>query len=217
MKKKNIKMISLLTGFLLLGSIYYLFFLDTNDYYTQIKDTKIKIEKNRTQKKYIYKVIAYNKNGRKKEISFRSSEKYLDGTYLKINKKKRKKISYEELPSLVIHKMNIEKITLEEIEKIKEIILTFNNQSKSIINKKSIKEVQNTLRKSYLTNDKSIQDIPIHTDEWIKIDFLFEEGMTTLFIYKKKNNYYIEKPYSAIYSIGKREYEKIKYYMKRVE
>ena len=67
---------------------------------------------------------------------------------------------------------------------------------------------------SYASGDADhpdIQDIPVNTEEKLKIDFHFvEKGTSTLFLYKRKNNFYIEQPYNGIYKITEREYEKIK-------
>lgn len=90
--------------------------------------------------------------------------------------------------------INIENKKIEEPEKIKAII--------EILNKK-----ERTTKKA------SIQDAPINTDETIKIEFYFiEQGTSTLFVYERNNNFYIEQPYNGVYEIAESEYNKIKSY-----
>ena len=44
----------------------------------------------------------------------------------------------------------------------------------------------------------------------IKVDFHFiEAGVSTIFVYKKNNSYYIEQPYNGIYQISGDEYNSI--------
>ncbi len=88
--------------------------------------------------------------------------------------------------------IEIEDKKIEELEKKKEIINILNGEGR-------------------ITKEASIQDTPINTEEKLKIDFHFvEKGTSTLFLYKRKNNFYIEQPYNGIYKITEREYEKIK-------
>ncbi|MEF2640971.1 MAG: DUF5301 domain-containing protein [Clostridia bacterium] len=47
-------------------------------------------------------------------------------------------------------------------------------------------------------------------DDEIKVDFHFiEAGVSTIFVYKKNNSYYIEQPYNGIYQISGDEYNSI--------
>lgn len=61
-----------------------------------------------------------------------------------------------------------------------------------------------------ITKQESIQDAPTNAENIIKIDFCFKEGgASTIFVYQKKNKYYIEQPYNGIYSISEEEYHQI--------
>lgn len=65
------------------------------------------------------------------------------------------------------------------------------------------------------TNDKSVQDSPINIDNEIKIDFEFGENkISTVFVYKKKDTYFIEQPYNGIYRISPDEYNSIEKYIR---
>ena len=47
-------------------------------------------------------------------------------------------------------------------------------------------------------------------DDEIKVDFHFIEAeVSTIFVYKKNNSYYIEQPYNGIYQISGDEYNSI--------
>lgn len=61
-----------------------------------------------------------------------------------------------------------------------------------------------------VTKNESIQDAPINIDDEIKVDFHFIEAeVSTIFVYKKNNSYYIEQPYNGIYQISGDEYNSI--------
>ena len=50
----------------------------------------------------------------------------------------------------------------------------------------------------------------VNIDDEIKVDFHFiEAGVSTIFVYKKNNSYYIEQPYNGIYQISGDEYNSI--------
>lgn len=57
------------------------------------------------------------------------------------------------------------------------------------------------------TKKESIQDVPVNVENWVKVDFYFQSGgASTLFLYAKKDGYYMEQPYNGIYSVSKDEY-----------
>lgn len=65
------------------------------------------------------------------------------------------------------------------------------------------------------TNVDSIQDSPTNVDNEIKIDFEFGENkISTVFVYEKKDKYFIEQPYNGIYRISSDEYNSIVKYIK---
>lgn len=65
------------------------------------------------------------------------------------------------------------------------------------------------------TNIDSIQDSPTNVDNEIKIDFEFGENkISTVFVYEKKDKYFIEQPYNGIYRISSDEYNSIVKYIK---
>lgn len=91
---------------------------------------------------------------------------------------------------------NDKKVKIDEQEKIKDIIFIIN-------------EVKRT------TFNKSVQDSPVNVENIIKINIEYGEGNnSTVFIYKRKNKYFIEQPYNGIYRISPDEYNAIEVYVK---
>lgn len=87
-------------------------------------------------------------------------------------------------------------VKIDEQEKIKDIMFI-------------IKEVKRT------TTNKSVQDNPVNVENAIKINIEYGEGYnSTVFIYKRKNKYFIEQPYNGIYRISPDEYNSIEKYIK---
>lgn len=64
------------------------------------------------------------------------------------------------------------------------------------------------------TKTKSVQDSPVNVKELIQVDFYLNGGkISSIYVYKKGNKYYIEQPYNGIYKISKEEYNDISKYM----
>ncbi len=60
------------------------------------------------------------------------------------------------------------------------------------------------------TTNKSVQDSPVNAGNVIKINIEYGVGNnSTVFIYKRKNKYFIEQPYNGIYRISSDEYNSI--------
>lgn len=99
-----------------------------------------------------------------------------------------------------VYSINMEQedkiVRIDEQEKIKDIFF-------------DISKVKRT------TNCKSVQDSPVNAENVIKINIEYSESnILTLFIYKKKNKYFIEQPYNGIYGISFDEYYLIEKYIK---
>ena len=66
-----------------------------------------------------------------------------------------------------------------------------------------------------VTKKESIQDMPVNAENEIKINFKTANNeIKTIFVYKRKNKYYIEQPYNGIYEISQDEYNSIEKYIK---
>lgn len=81
---------------------------------------------------------------------------------------------------------------------------------------KKIKDIMFVISKvKGTTTSKSVQDSPVNAENVIKINIEYSEGnILTLFIYKKKNKYFIEQPYNGIYRISFDEYYVMEKYIK---
>ena len=58
------------------------------------------------------------------------------------------------------------------------------------------------------TKKESVQDVP-QAESYIKIDFQFETGTSTIFAYEDSGKYYIEQPYQGIYKIDSKLFERL--------
>ena len=110
------------------------------------------------------------------------------------------------------------KLVLPETEKVKSIAIEKDKKIKEISDVKEIQDiiyVINNSGKGRNTKQKSINDFPVNAINIIRINFNFlENEASTLFVYIKDDNYYIEKPYDGIYKISGDVYNSIEKYAK---
>ncbi len=102
-------------------------------------------------------------------------------------------------------------LNLPQLENLKSISLEQNAKGKVVSDNEEMKDILYVLNgKERTTKEESIQDAPINIDNEIKVDFQFiENGVSTIFVYKKNKSYYIEQPYNGIYQISGDEYNSI--------
>lgn len=107
-------------------------------------------------------------------------------------------------------------LTLPQLENLKSISLKQSVNEKVISNHEEMKDVLEVINGTKrITQKESIQDEPVNVENEIKVDFNFvEEGTSTIFIYKKNNNYYIEQPYNGVYRISADEYNSVEKYVR---
>lgn len=67
---------------------------------------------------------------------------------------------------------------------------------------------QADISSSESTKKESVQDVP-QAESYIKIDFRFETGTSTIFAYEDSGKYYIEQPYQGIYKIDSKLFERL--------
>jgi len=105
----------------------------------------------------------------------------------------------------------IYKLNLLSLEDLTSITLEKDTINKTIDNEYEIKNIIDILSfKELTTTIQSISDTPVNASDKIKMDFNFKEDKTsTIVIYKRKNNYYIEQPYNGIYKISNEKYSMI--------
>ena len=97
-----------------IAGAYYLLVIHKDLYYTQIDNTKIQEVTSSGDMKYEYTLIAYNKNGKEKEVKFKTSRELREDAYLELEVMQIrgvvnwKEVQANELPSDVKTAMNIE-------------------------------------------------------------------------------------------------------------
>ena len=90
-------------------------------------------------------------------------------------------------------------LNLPQLEKLESISLNQNEKDISINGREEMKDILYVLNGTKrVTKNESIQDF-----------HFIEAGVSTIFVYKKNNSYYIEQPYNGIYQISGDEYNSI--------
>lgn len=109
--KKNLTIIIVLLIAVALIYIGYVVLEEQKDYYTQIDNTKVsELKDSDDDMKYEYKLVAYDKNGHKKEFKFKTVRILKDSAYLKLDTmfiigvRKWAEVQYDELPEKVQEK-----------------------------------------------------------------------------------------------------------------
>ena len=98
---------------LIIGAFYFLV-IHKELYYTQVDNTKLEQISSTDDMKYQYRLIAYTKNGKKKDIEFKTSRELREDAYLKLEVMlvrgviNWKEVQEDELPDKVKFEMNIE-------------------------------------------------------------------------------------------------------------
>ena len=83
-KEKLPMIIAVIITIILIASAYYFLVIHKESYYTQIDNTKIEEVSGTDDMKYQYTLTAYNKNGKEKEIQFKTSRELREGAYLEL-------------------------------------------------------------------------------------------------------------------------------------
>lgn len=86
---------------------YYFLFYQSSAYYTQIDNTKVERINASDDMKYEYTLICYDKNGKEKEIKFKTSRELREDAYLELTYMMTrgvsnwKEVQYDKLPDKV--------------------------------------------------------------------------------------------------------------------
>ena len=97
---------------LIIGAYYFLV-VHKDQYYTQIDNTKIQEVSSTDDMRYEYILTAYNKNGKEKEVKFKTSRELREGAYLELDLMQTRgvvnwrEVQENELPEKVKNAMNI--------------------------------------------------------------------------------------------------------------
>ena len=112
------------------------------------------------------------------------------------------------LLTLVACGKKVAPITLPQTDEITSIDITFGENTVSHSDKTWISEIIADISSSEPTKKESVQDCP-QVESYIKIDFQFETGTSTIFAYEDSGKYYIEQPYQGIYKIDSQLFERL--------
>ena len=115
------------------------------------------------------------------------------------------------------NKRNYE-LNLPQQEKLSSIVIKSNTNSAEVTDNEEIKDIIYVLSESgngRTTKEESIQDYPVNSDNIVQVNFVFNEsGESTLFVYVKNGNYYLEQPYNGIYRINGDAYNSIEKFIR---
>ena len=84
-KEKLLIIIAVIIMIALAVGAYYFLVVHKEIYYTQIDNTKIEEVSATDDMKYEYTLTAYNKNGKEKEVQFKTSRELREGAYLELD------------------------------------------------------------------------------------------------------------------------------------
>ena len=113
-KEKLPIIIAVIIVIALMVGAYYFLAIHKDLYYTQIDNTKIQEMAGSGDMKYEYTLTAYNKNGKEKEIKFKTSRELREDAYLELEVMQIrgvvnwKEVQANELPEDVKTAMNVE-------------------------------------------------------------------------------------------------------------
>ena len=113
-KEKIPMIIAVIIVIALAVGAYYFLVVHKDLYYTQIDNTKIEEISGSDDMKYQYTLTAYNKNGKEKEVQFKTSRELRENAYLELDIMQMRgvvnwrEVQVEELPDDVKTAMNIE-------------------------------------------------------------------------------------------------------------
>mgnify|MGYP005807127821 FL=1 len=113
-KEKIPMIIAVIIVIALIIGAYYFLVVHKEQYYTQIDNTKIEEISGTDDMKYQYTLTAYNKNGKSKEVQFKTSRELREGAYLELDVMQMRgvvnwrEVQQDELPKDVKTEMNIE-------------------------------------------------------------------------------------------------------------
>ena len=113
-KEKIPIIIAVIIVIALVVGAYYFLLEHKAFYYTQIDNTKIEEISESDDMKYQYTLTAYNKNGKQKEVQFKTSRELREGAYLELDVMQMRgvvnwrEVQEDDLPDDVKTAMNIE-------------------------------------------------------------------------------------------------------------
>ena len=119
LKEKLPIIIAVIIVIALIVGTYYFLVVHKDQYYTQIDNTKIQEISGSDDMKYEYTLTAYNKNGKEKEVKFKTSRELREGAYLELDVMQMRgvinwrEVQQDELPEDVKTAMNYDYVYID--------------------------------------------------------------------------------------------------------
>ena len=107
-KEKLPIIIAVIIVIALIVGAYYFLVVHKDLYYTQIDNTKIQEESESDDMKYQYTLTAYNKNGKEKEVQFKTSRELREDVMQMRGVVNWREVQVDDLPEDVKTAMNVE-------------------------------------------------------------------------------------------------------------
>lgn len=100
-------------------------------------------------------------------------------------------------------------LLLPDADSVSNVVFTYNNDKLSVENSENIQNIMTKIGGTgRVTKETGYNETPVNVDDYLIITFNSEKG-TTVYVYTRKNKYYIEQPYNGIYKITADEYKAI--------
>lgn len=106
------------------------------------------------------------------------------------------------------------KLRINESDIVTDVEIYKEDTSKKLESENSEKILKEIFESGKTTYISSNYDYPNNALDVIRVSIKSNNSVDTVYVYKRKNNYYIESPYNGIYKISKEEYNKINDYLK---
>lgn len=99
-------------------------------------------------------------------------------------------------------------LRLPDPDALRSVTLTQDEESAEVSDSGAIENLLALLSgEGRTTREESIQDMPVNADDVLQVDFFFKEkGASTLFVFARRDRFYIEQPYNGIYEISENDY-----------
>ncbi len=106
-------------------------------------------------------------------------------------------------------------ISVPDASQVAAIELTESGRSVAVNDEMGINIIVNALRNvNSQTKNESIQDYPVNAEDIIYVDMtLKDESHFSVFVYERRDRYYMEQPYNGIYSMKERDHDTVEDFM----
>lgn len=110
---------------------------------------------------------------------------------------------------------NIYTLNLPKVDDLSSISLKSGSVTKEITDAKTMKDMVSLLNgNGRMTKEESVNDAPVDVEQPIKVELIFKEkDSSIIYVYEKKDCYYLEQAYNGVYEISEDEYNSLEKYL----